>query len=63
MCAIAHNGNTRQKWTILQSDYLYCIYFRLLLLYNLKFLYNTRSVNGNEPGHGYGRVSVHRGKN
>ena len=38
MCAIAHNGNTmRQKWMILRSDYIYCIYFHLFLLYNLKF--------------------------
>ena len=28
----------RQNRTILRSDYIYCIYFHLFLLYNLKFL-------------------------
>ena len=38
ICATVHNGNTRDKWMILQSDYIYCIYFHLSLLYNLMFL-------------------------
>ena len=40
MCAIAHIGNTRYKNGQFYKViiYVYCIYFHLFLLYNLKFL-------------------------
>ena len=36
---------------ILRSDYIYCIYFHLFLLYNLKFSEYSVNVNGHGDGH------------
>ena len=37
MCAISHNGNTREKSGRFYKVIIYCIYCHLFLLYNLKF--------------------------